>query len=81
MAELVQQPEPMTKAQMVELFTDLLMRIDLGDSWEGFVEWNMPDPDVDADVVAMVVARYRIGNREGQGGMRFIGPLVEKPDV
>lgn len=76
---MTQRPEPMTKEQLVALFTDLLTRIDLGDTWEGFVEWLLPDPDeVADDVVAEVRARYRVGNTEGQGGMRFIGELVER---
>ena len=79
MAELIHMPDQMTKEQMVGLFQELLIRIEVGDSWEGWIEWLLPDASAPADIVAEVRARYRIGNTEGQGGMRFVGELVEQP--
>ena len=80
MPELIHTPDLMTKAQMVDLFQELLIRIEVGDSFEGWVEWLLPGLDAPPDIVGAVRARYRIGNTEGQGGMRFVGELVEKPD-
>lgn len=66
---------PMTKDELVALLIDIVERVKIGDSFEGFVNYLMPDTD-DSNVYAMVHARYRVGNRDGQGGMRVIGNLT-----
>jgi hypothetical protein len=71
-------PEPMTKAQLLEVIDDIRMRVEAGDSYEGFLNYLMPyDDDMEiidgADFV--VEARYRVGNLQGQGGMRMVGKL------
>jgi hypothetical protein len=86
MGELVQQYVPMTKVELVSLFDGLAQLVGEGDSFEGFVEYQMPDvgpgiPDPPPEVYANVRARYRIGNSMGQGGMRFVGELVPREDV
>lgn len=71
--------EPLNQRDMEALFADLLTRITAGDSFEGYVNWLLPDPDdgVPEGTVAMVHARYRVGNSDGsQGGMRVIGGLA-----
>lgn len=67
--------EPMTKGQLFALIDDIHERIHEGDSFEGRLIWAIPDPDEDdlPEIVARVEACYRIGNRDGQGGMRMIG--------
>jgi len=69
-------PMPMTKQQLVDVLTDILQRVQEGDSWEGSIEYMMPgEPSEDVDF--MVKATYRTGNSMGQGGMRMLGPLLE----
>lgn len=68
--------EPMTQRDMEALFADLLTRVTAGDSWEGYINWLLPEEGAPAGTVAMVHARYRVGNTAGQGGMRVIGGMT-----
>lgn len=75
-------PEPMTKQTLLTLLDDIRAHVEADDSFEGFIEYLMPwseeigDPVTDGDDVAFRVrASYRIGNSNGQGGMRMIGRL------
>jgi hypothetical protein len=71
-------PEPMTKAQLLEVIDDIRMRVEAGDSYEGFLNYLMPyddDDEIIEDAVFVVEARYRVGNLQGQGGMRMVGKL------
>jgi len=68
----------MTKEQLSAVLDDIADRIDVGDSWEGSIAWEMPEVhDGDpGEVDFMVGGVYRIGNRDGsQGGMRMIGTV------
>jgi hypothetical protein len=65
---------PMTKEQLLAVIDDMRAHIAVGDSWEGFLAWRLPDPIDPPNIVAQVDARYRIGNIDGsQGGMRIVG--------
>jgi hypothetical protein len=65
-------PQRMTYGELADILSELAGMVRGLDSLEGSVEWLIGDgPGVD------VRARFRIGNREGQGGMRFIGDLLE----
>ena len=69
-------PQAMTSAQLAALLQNIINAIETGDSWEGFIEYLMPDEDTPKEYQYLVRARYRIGNADGsQGGMRFIGEL------
>jgi hypothetical protein len=69
-------PIPVTKEQLLSIIDDIRTRVAKGDSWEGNLNWMMPKPEHDPDIVAVVEARYRIGNSDGsQGGMRVIGDV------
>jgi hypothetical protein len=71
-------PEPMTKAQLLEVIDDIRMRVEAGDSYEGFLNYLMPyddDDEIIEDADFVVEARYRVGNLQGQGGMRMVGKL------
>ena len=64
---------PMTTAQFLIYLDDIRGRVAAGDSWEGHLEYLMPDQGDDPDVQFRVRGMYRIGNLEGQGGYRMIG--------
>jgi hypothetical protein len=75
------QPAPATKAEMIEVLEDVLGAVRDDDSFEGFLQWSMPidDPATEeraradkrwADAEFGLMARYRIGNSMGQGGLR-----------
>jgi hypothetical protein len=65
--------QPMTRHELLALLDDIRRRVEAGDSFEGFINYLMPTEDVAPDVEFMVEARYRVGNLQGQGGMRMIG--------
>lgn len=64
---------PMTRDQLVQVLEDMLDVVRDGDSFEGSIEYLMPEPeDFDKGVEFRVMAAYRVGNSMGQGGMRLI---------
>lgn len=79
-------PIESTYAFVAELLRDMSEHVALGDSFEGSIEYSMPDvpdwaqlgePAPDGWVPAEVLVRcaYRVGNREGQGGYRIVGSV------
>lgn len=69
--------EPVTKEQLLAILDDIRERVAEGDSFEGYLNYLMPEPEDPPEIVARVEARYRIGNLMGQGGMRMIGVTIE----
>jgi hypothetical protein len=65
-------PHPMSKATLLTLIEDIREHVEADDSWEGWIEYTMPE-NGEADF--QVRASYRIGNLGGQGGMRMIGKV------
>lgn len=67
----------MTTDELVLVLRDMADRVANGDSLEGSVEYLMPeplaDPGIDPDAHFAVRASYRIGNTQGQGGVRLVG--------
>lgn len=65
------EPAPATRHEVVDVLRDAADAVELGDSFEGFIAWSMPtdEPEL-ADADFGMFARYRVGNREGQGGLR-----------
>jgi hypothetical protein len=71
-------PVPVTRDELLDIIDDIRRRVSAGDSYEGSFEYLMPfdndmEPIEGADFV--VTAAYRVGNLQGQGGMRMIGKL------
>jgi len=79
--------ENMSRDDLVALLDDIRQRVSTGDSMEGFLsymiagyeefmEWDengRVGPEPRPPHPYNVEARYRLGNRMGQGGMRMIG--------
>lgn len=57
----------MTVGEVLAILDDIRARFEAGDSWEGSFSYELSDDGWE------VRAAYRIGNRDGQGGMRLIG--------
>lgn len=68
--------KPMNQNELVEVLKDILLVVDNNDSFEGSIEYLMPDPN-GPDCDFMVRASYRVGNSMGQGGVVLIGELGE----
>lgn len=74
-------PIPLTREQLVEVLHTMAEHVEQGDSFEGSIEYTLPwskeigDPETDPPDTFRVRAAYRIGNLQGQGGMRMIGQL------
>lgn len=63
-------PVAMTTEELLQVLDDIRARVADGDSFEGHIEYSMPDEPGTADF--MVRAGYRIGNSLGQGGFRIV---------
>lgn len=68
-------PTSATKTELLTVLDDIRARVAMGDSFEGSIEYTMPDEPGDADF--SVQAAYRVGNSMGQGGLRTIGTFNE----
>ena len=77
-------PVGMDRATLAILLDDIMHHVLDGDSYEGSVQYTMPEPATpeeeragwpSADAEFWVTAVYRIGNLQGQGGMRMIGTV------
>ena len=70
-----------TRGQLVRTLREMADRVEVGDSFEGNIEYTMPwseeigDPETDHADGFRVRAAYRVGNLQGQGGMRMIGEI------
>jgi hypothetical protein len=79
MAAMRQAPRALPHGALLALLDDITARVRSGDSFEGTITWSIPeDPDADPQSFD-VTASYRIGNMQGQGGMRVIGEFRELP--
>jgi hypothetical protein len=68
--------EALTKRELLEVIDDMRDRIERDDSWEGYLNYLLPEPGDPEETFAQVEARYRVGNSDGsQGGMRMLGVL------
>jgi hypothetical protein len=77
-------PVGMDRTQLAMVLNDMMKRVLEGDSYEGSIQYTMPEPATPeeeragwprADAEFWVIATYRIGNLQGQGGMRLIGTV------
>lgn len=71
----------MTTDELAALLREIAERVELGDSWEGFIEYLIADDDELDASLRNVRARFRVGNRGGQGGYAFIGELKSKEEI
>jgi hypothetical protein len=64
----------MEQEALAAVLRDMAERVAEGDSFEGSIEYLMPtEEEVPDGTWALVRASYRIGNRDGQGGVRLVG--------
>lgn len=70
-----------SKAELLALLDDMRAGVESGDTLEGSVQFLLPYPPAGEPEHAdfMVVARYRVGNLAGQGGLRSFGAM-DRPD-
>jgi len=68
-------PEPVSKATLLAVLDDIRAHVEANDSFEGYLEYAMPEMDDPAEVDFRLKAGYRIGNLQGQGGFRMIGKI------
>lgn len=64
----------MSRDDLGAFLADLATRVREGDSIEGSLEYSIPSNKDDWDRGLEVVASVRIGNLDGQGGIRLIEP-------
>lgn len=50
---------------------DMAAKVELGDSWEGSIEYSCLGIELETDEFEIQGA-YRVGNSNGQGGMRVL---------
>lgn len=68
------QAEYQSREQLVEMLEEIARKVEVGDSLEGFIEYALPDEGDDPGGYR-VRARFRVGNLQGQGGIRIVGQL------
>jgi len=84
-------PVPSTYDFVGSLLRDMAAHVEAGDSFEGSIEYLMPDvpdwaqrgepkPDDHVDDEVLVRAAYRIGNSQGQGGYRIVGSINSRDE-
>lgn len=80
MAQVQNMPIALRRDELADVLADMLKGVESGDSLEGSIQFLAPSPTmgepIDADY--MVMASYRIGNLNGQGGLRLLGTLTEQ---
>lgn len=66
-------PVTMTRGELMSVLDDIRSRVDTGDSFEGNLTYAIPEDESAPPDSFDVVAMYRVGNSQGQGGMRMLG--------
>jgi hypothetical protein len=72
--------KPATKEELLRILDDVRVLIEMEDSWEGLINWLMPEEDDPEGTYARVEARYRTGNSIGQGGFHIVGEWVDQEE-
>lgn len=65
-------PAPASLRELCDVLSDALEHVEIGDSFEGTITWEIvmgDDPELEGADFGLT-ARYRVGNRDGQGGVR-----------
>lgn len=70
-------PVKMSYTDLADLLSSMASLIRSGRSFDGFIEYQLPDPTETSTLTTEVMVRgsYRIGNSDGQGGVRIIGTI------
>jgi hypothetical protein len=63
-------PVRKTRAELLAILDDIRARVTAGDSFDGSLQYEASESDEGG---FFVMATYRIGNLDGQGGYRLIG--------
>jgi hypothetical protein len=73
-------PAPANVDDVVGVLEDAAERVGMGDSFEGTITWEMPtgEPELEGADFGLI-ARYRIGNLQGQGGLRVFTKADDGP--
>lgn len=71
-------PVAMSRDELLALLTDMIERVRLWDSFGGSIEYDALD-HLPEGKDFWVHGVYRMGNSEGQGGVRMIGEVHEDP--
>jgi len=69
------QPVPMSRVELSTLLVEMAATVAEGDSFGGSIEYDALEAPEGVDYLVHGV--YRIGNSQGQGGMRVIGTFPE----
>ena len=83
MAERRLYPVPLTHTETLAVLEQIVDGFRSGDTLEGSIEFTVYVPEEDnpeSPITWAVQASYRIGNREGQGGLRMIGEWKDIPE-
>jgi len=69
-------PAPASQEDLENALENALEHVRMRDSWEGLIHWTMPTDESELEGADYgLLARYRVGNLEGQGGMHVFAPL------
>jgi len=71
-----QRPAIISHDELLAVLDDIRLRVAAGDSFEGSIEWMIPEDPSAGPRDFAVRASYRVGNLQGQGGMRMIGTVA-----
>jgi hypothetical protein len=74
MSELVHVPAQLTHSELGLLLEGVLEGVRTGDTLEGSITFTVSETPDCWDVIA----RYRVDNVLGQGGVRMVGEFVER---
>jgi hypothetical protein len=84
-------PKEMHPRDIAAVLRDMADRVESGDSFEGSIEYLLPDvpewaqrgepepPGYEHRDYRLVRATYRVGNTDGQGGVTMIGEVPYVP--
>lgn len=70
-------PEQLTGSMLADVLEDIARHVRAADSYDGQVTWTALPHEPDT---YEVVAVYRIGNRDGQGGVCIVGDIPNVTD-
>lgn len=69
-------PVNMGQNDLLEVLDDIRSHVAAGDSFEGSIEYSIPEDENAPPRTFDVRGAYRIGNSMGQGGMRLVGEVA-----
>lgn len=76
---LIQVPEVVPHETLMAILADISSGAASGDTLEGYLNFTLPEDDSAPPQSFDIIAGYRIGNLQGQGGFRMIGRWDRRP--